>query len=150
MLVCFRLAQWDFLNLGVNRAKQIKVHAFKSSYRTVSPSSTPAVALYLLKWPPPYENARKNRPRQLLPLLQRPRGAQATLCYAMVLPGRKSGFRAAFRPDSSRETAGLRPAGGPILRFSRLESGEIRRGSPISGPEALLRNIGLLEPKLTI
>ncbi len=26
-----------------------------------------------------------------------------TLCYAIVLPGRKSGFRAGFRPDSTRE-----------------------------------------------
>ena len=45
-----------------------------------------------------------------------------------MLPGRKSGFRAGFRPDSSRESikigppGGLRPAGGTILRLSRLES----------------------------
>ena len=26
-----------------------------------------------------------------------------TLCYPIVFPGRKSGFRAGFRPDSSRE-----------------------------------------------
>ncbi len=43
--------------------------------------------------------------------------------------GPKSGFRTGFRPDSNRESfkigppAGLRPAGGPILRFSRQESG---------------------------
>ncbi len=55
--------------------------------------------------------------------------AIATLCYAMVLLGRKSGIRAAFRPDSIREginigpPAGLRPAGGPILMHSRIESG---------------------------
>ena len=41
----------------------------------------------------------------------------ATLCYAIVLPSRKSGFRAGFRPDSNRESlkssppAGRRPAG---------------------------------------
>ncbi len=52
-----------------------------------------------------------------------------TLCYAIVLPGWKSCFRAGFRPDSNRENmkivpaAGLRPGGGPILRVSRLESG---------------------------
>ena len=52
-----------------------------------------------------------------------------TLGYAIVLPGRKSGFRAGFRLDSNRENikigppAGLRPAEGPILMFSRLESG---------------------------
>ncbi len=53
----------------------------------------------------------------------------ATLCYAMVLPGRISGFRARFRQDSTRENltisspAGLRPAGRPILKISRIESG---------------------------
>ena len=68
-----------------------------------------------------------------------------TLCYAIVLPGRKSGFRAGFRPDSSRGNlkigppAGLRPAGGPILMLSRLESGrnparkpDFRPGSTIA------------------
>ncbi len=59
-----------------------------------------------------------------------------TLYYAIVFPGRKSGFRAAIRPDSSRESvkigspAGLRPAGGAF-----------RTRIPISGPEALLHNI---------
>ncbi len=38
--------------------------------------------------------------------------------------------------------AGRRPVGGPILRLSRSDSGRPRPGSPISGPEALLRNIG--------
>ncbi len=48
-----------------------------------------------------------------------------TLCYAMVLPGRKSGSRAGCRQDSSRESlkfelpAGRGPAGGPILRFAQ-------------------------------
>jgi hypothetical protein len=36
-----------------------------------------------------------------------------------VLPGRKSGFRAGFRPDSSRESLKIGPpAGGLILMFS--------------------------------
>ena len=45
-----------------------------------------------------------------------------TLCFAMVLPGRKSGFRVGFLQDSNRESltighpAGLRPDVGPILR----------------------------------
>ena len=68
-----------------------------------------------------------------------------TLCYAIVLPGRKSGFRAGFRPDSIRESieispsAGRRPAGGLILMLSRLESGrnparkpDFRPGSTIA------------------
>ena len=83
----------------------------------------------------------------------------STLCYAIVLPGssrfrssllracvfdmrpvwrsylqiappgRNLGFRAGYRPASSRESvkigppAGRRPAGGLILKLSRLESG---------------------------
>ncbi len=63
-----------------------------------------------------------------------------TSFYAIVFPGRIAGFRAGFWPDSSREIvnicapAGKRPAGEPILKLCR---------SPISGPEALLRNIWL-------
>ncbi len=55
------------------------------------------------------------------------------LCYAIMLPGRKSNFRAGFRPDSKRESVkigppgGLRPGGGQILMFSRLESGRKKR-----------------------
>jgi hypothetical protein len=51
------------------------------------------------------------------------------LCYAIVLPGRKSAFRAGFRPDSNLENiqisppAGQRPTGGSILRLCPLESG---------------------------
>ncbi len=47
----------------------------------------------------------------------------------VVLPGRKSGFRARCQPYYGQESlkigtaAGLRPAGGPILRLARLESG---------------------------
>ncbi len=50
-------------------------------------------------------------------------------CYSIVLPGRKSGFRARFRPDSSRESfksGPPRPAGGPILRVSRRTGPEAR------------------------
>ena len=52
-------------------------------------------------------------------------GLVNTLCYAIVLPGRKSVFRVGFRLDSSRESfnigspAALRPAGGLILVLSR-------------------------------
>ena len=48
-----------------------------------------------------------------------------TLCYAVVLPGRKLAFRAGFWPDCYREStdigppAGPKPAGGPISVFSR-------------------------------
>ncbi len=44
-----------------------------------------------------------------------------TLCYAILRLGRKSGFRAEFRPDSNQENlkigpqASLRPAGEPIF-----------------------------------
>ena len=47
------------------------------------------------------------------------------LCYAIVLPGRMSAFRAGFWPDCYRESteigpsAGRRPAGGPISMLSR-------------------------------
>jgi hypothetical protein len=47
-----------------------------------------------------------------------------------MLPGRIAGFRAGLRPNSNLESveigppAGLRPAGGPILRLSRQESGQ--------------------------
>ncbi len=49
----------------------------------------------------------------------------ATLCYAIVLPGRKSAFRAGFWPDCYRENteigppAGRRPAGEPFSVPSR-------------------------------
>jgi hypothetical protein len=50
------------------------------------------------------------------------------LWYAILLPGRKSAFRAGFWPDCFREgteigpPAGLRPAGGPISVISRWQS----------------------------
>ncbi len=69
------------------------------------------------------------------------------LCYAIVLPDRKSCFRAGFRPESNREKpqigppAGLRPAGGPIWGPSRLASGRNPTRKPDFRPEAILRNI---------
>ncbi len=66
-----------------------------------------------------------------------------------MLPGQKSSFRAGFRPEFNRENlkigtlTGMRPAEGPILKLARLDPAEIWPGSPISGPEALLHNIGL-------
>jgi hypothetical protein len=65
-----------------------------------------------------------------------------------MLPGRKSGFRAGFRPDSDKEDlkigppAGRRPAGGPIGSFPDKNPAEIQPESSISGPEARLHNIG--------
>ncbi len=72
------------------------------------------------------------------------RQKRATLCYAITLPGRKSGFQARFRPDSSREglkcdpPAGLRPVGVPILMPSRLGSGRnpVRKSDFQSGTSA--------------
>jgi hypothetical protein len=47
----------------------------------------------------------------------------ATLRCAIVFPGRKSGFRAGFRPDASRESLNIGPpAGLRILMRPRLES----------------------------
>jgi hypothetical protein len=52
-----------------------------------------------------------------------------TLCYAIVLPGQKTGFRAVVLPDSCRDSfkicppVGLGPAGGLIIRLPRLASG---------------------------
>jgi hypothetical protein len=58
-----------------------------------------------------------------------------TICHAIVLPIRKGVFGAGFRPDSDCD----RPAGVPILRLSRLESGQnsarkadVRPGSTIA------------------
>ncbi len=64
------------------------------------------------------------------PPQRRIRTTGAGLCYAIVLAGRRLGLRAGLQPDSIWESfeigppAGLQPAGGPILMFSRLESGQ--------------------------
>jgi hypothetical protein len=63
-----------------------------------------------------------------------------TLCYAKVLPARKSGVRAGFRSNSERENlkigppAGRRFAGVPMLRPCRLESGRNSHRKPDFGP----------------
>jgi hypothetical protein len=66
-----------------------------------------------------------------------------TLCYTVVLPGRKSDFRAGFWPDCYRERteiSALRPAfGRPEGRFRFFHGSSpatIRPGRPISAPEA--------------
>ncbi len=55
----------------------------------------------------------------------------------LMLPGWKLGFRAGFRPDSSREGIKVNRFGS----FSDCNPGEIRPGKPMSGPEASLRNL---------
>ncbi len=71
-----------------------------------------------------------------------------TLCYAIVLPGRKTGFRAGFRPDSSRESlklgpaAGLRPAGGPILRLFRNRAGASCEASQVPWVRVASKDLG--------
>ncbi len=77
------------------------------------------------------------------------------VCYAMVLPGRKSGFRAGCRSDNRESLkigplAGRRPAGGPIVRLPDGNPAEIRPGNPMSGPEALLRNTGYIKRPLFV
>ncbi len=70
-----------------------------------------------------------------------------TVCYTIVLPGRKSAFRARFLPDSSCESLKIafrQAEGRPDGRcggFPDWNPDEIRSGRPISGPEALLHNI---------
>ncbi len=56
---------------------------------------------------------------------------EQALCYAKMLPGRKSAFQAGIWPDCYREYTeigpadGQRPAGGPISVFSWHQSGQI-------------------------
>jgi hypothetical protein len=62
------------------------------------------------------------------------------LCYAIVVPGRESAFRAGFWPDCYRENAEI---GRPECRFRFFPGSspaKIRPGRPIYGPEALLPN----------
>ncbi len=63
-------------------------------------------------------------------------GQPFPICYATVVPGRKSGFRAGFRPDSSRASLkpALRPAEGGLFQgFPDSNLAEIRTGGLISG-----------------
>ncbi len=71
-----------------------------------------------------------------------------TLCYAIMLPGCESAFRAGFWPDCYQESteicppAGLRLAGGPISVPVAVRP----KSGPEGGPEALL---GYIEYVLT-
>ncbi len=61
-----------------------------------------------------------------------------------MLPGEKSGVRAGFPGRTligKAPHSALRPAGGLLLKISRLESGR-RLENPIPGPETLLHIIG--------
>ena len=55
----------------------------------------------------------------------------AGVCYAVVLPGRKSVFRAGFRPDSNRESIKIGPSAGRRSDFDAFPT----RILPKSGPE---------------
>ncbi len=55
-----------------------------------------------------------------------------TLCYAIVFPGRNSGLRFGFRPDSSRESFKIGPPAGRRAEFEAFLIGIW----PKSGPEA--------------
>ncbi len=68
------------------------------------------------------------------------RACKDTLCYAIMLPGRKSAFRAGFCLESTEigPPAGRRPDGDRCRCFP----GSSPAKRPISGPQALLRNIG--------
>ena len=57
---------------------------------------------------------------------------EITLCYAIVLPGRKSSFRVGFPPDSSLQSIRIGPSTGRRTDFEALPI-SIR---PKSGPEA--------------
>jgi hypothetical protein len=111
-------------------------------YNVRSPESKPKLA------PNRYTREENGcpKPRPVGEYRNNPPGAlENTLCYAIMPPGRKLGFRGGFRPDSNRETknigspAGRRPAGGQILMLSRLASGrnparktDFRRGGTIA------------------
>ena len=76
--------------------------------------------------------------------------AGVTLCYAIVLPGRQSGVRLGFRPDSSRENLKISTPAGRRADFEAFPI-RLRPGSPISGPEAVLCNIMYVQrPRLSI
>ncbi len=78
------------------------------------------------------------------PINTRPECGVSTLCYTMVIAGLK--FDCGWILIWKTSQSALRPAEGrPEGRFRGCPDQnpvEIRHGSPISGPEALLRNIG--------
>ena len=57
-----------------------------------------------------------------------PGGSIFIVCYAIMLPARKSAFRAGFWPDCDWESTEIGPPAG--------RRAKIRPGRPISGPEA--------------
>ncbi len=75
------------------------------------------------------------------PLGPKPRSGKLTLCYAMLLPGRKSGFRAEFRPDSKLENIKICPPAGRA-DFEAVSTGFRLKSGPMYGLEALLHDIG--------
>ncbi len=63
----------------------------------------------------------------------------------IVFPGRNSGFGAGIRQDSSRENIKIGPRTGrraDVEAFTTRIRPKSEAGGPISGPEALLRNMG--------
>jgi hypothetical protein len=63
-----------------------------------------------------------------------------TLCYTIVLPGRKSGFRAGFRPECYRENIEIGPFGRPEVQF---------RCFPCSSPAKWVRNSNPKHPPVS-
>ncbi len=89
----------------------------------------------------------------LVPCLACPVPQGITQSYATVFPCRKSGFRARFRPDFSRESVNIGPpAGGRlsgelILRFSRFGSGRHRARKPNFRPGSNIAYHNLAVPR---
>jgi hypothetical protein len=79
--------------------------------------------------------------QQKLPPKSPPDFPKDTLCYAIVLPGRHSAFRARFWRDCCRENmkigrpAGQRPAGGRFSCLPGSSPAKIWPGRTISGPK---------------
>jgi hypothetical protein len=76
-----------------------------------------------------------------------------TLCYVLVLPGRKSAFRVGFWPACCRESTEIGAFGqpeGPVRCSPGSSPAEIRSGMPIYGPEALLHNIEYVARRCTL
>ncbi len=67
-----------------------------------------------------------------------------TFGYAIMLPGRKSDFRAGFRLNSNLKNLKIGAPAGRRATFEAFPQNptKIRSGSPIFGPEELVRNIG--------
>ncbi len=82
----------------------------------------------------PFQNKSKNK-------------GKCTLCYTIMIPGRKSAFRAGFWPGCHRESTEMGPPAGKAGRRADFGSFPVavrpktRPGRPIYGPEALARNI---------